>query len=147
MVSSSQVTACKRIRSTTPRKSSPSPNGIWTGSGTELKRSFICPIVPGKFAPTRSILLMKATLGTPYLSAWCQTVSDWGSTPPTAQNTTTAPSRTRRQRSTSIVKSTWPGVSMMWISWFRQAHVVTAEVMVIPRSCSCGIQSITASPS
>ena len=43
------------------------------------------------------------------LSAWCQTVSDCGCTPATPQNTTTAPSRTRSERSTSIVKSTWPG--------------------------------------
>jgi len=31
----------------------------------------------------------------------------------TASKTATAPSRTRRERSTSTVKSTWPGVSMM----------------------------------
>jgi hypothetical protein len=45
--------------------------------------------------------------------AWRQTVSDWGCTPPTAQYTMHAPSRTRIERSTSIVKSTCPGVSMM----------------------------------
>ena len=90
---------------------------------------------------------MKAILGTPYLSAWCHTVSDWGSTPSTAEKTTTAPSRTLRLRSTSMVKSTCPGVSMMWISWFFQSQVVTAEVIVMPRSCSWGIQSMTASPS
>jgi len=48
----------------------------------------------------------KAILGTWYLSAWCQTVSDCGSTPPTAQNTPIAPSNTLKERSTSIVKST-----------------------------------------
>ena len=37
-----------------------------------------------KSAPTRSILLTKAMRGTLYLSAWRQTVSDCGSTPPTA---------------------------------------------------------------
>jgi hypothetical protein len=37
----------------------------------------------------RSILLTKAMRGTPYLLAWRQTVSDCGSTPPTAQNTAT----------------------------------------------------------
>src|ERR1700752_4732601 len=64
-------------------------------------------------APARSSLLMKQILGTPYLSAWRQTVSDCGSTPATPSNTATAPSRTRSERSTSIVKSTWPGVSMI----------------------------------
>ena len=68
---------------------------------------------PAKFAPIRSILLMKAMRGTRYLSAWRQTVSDCGSTPATASKTATAPSRTRSERSTSTVKSTWPGVSMM----------------------------------
>ena len=68
---------------------------------------------PSKFAPMRSILLMNAMRGTRYLSAWRQTVSDCGSTPATESNTATAPSSTRSERSTSTVKSTWPGVSMM----------------------------------
>ena len=50
-----------------------------------------------KFAPTRSILFMKAMRGTLYLSAWRHTVSDWGCTPATASNTATAPSSTRRR--------------------------------------------------
>ena len=65
-----------------------------------------------------------------------------------------APSRTRIERSTSIVKSTWPGVSMMLTrcsgklpSIPFQKHVVAADVMVMPRSRSCSIQSITAAPS
>ena len=66
-----------------------------------------------KSAPVRSSLLMKQMRGTEYLSAWRQTVSDWGSTPATPSKTTTAPSSTRRLRSTSTVKSTCPGVSMM----------------------------------
>ena len=55
--------------------------------------------------------------GTEYLSAWRQTVSDWGSTPATESNSAIAPSRTRSERSTSTVKSTWPGVSMMLMRW------------------------------
>ena len=61
----------------------------------------------------RSILLMKAMRGTAYLSAWRQTVSDCGCTPATESNSATAPSSTRSERSTSTVKSTCPGVSMM----------------------------------
>ena len=90
---------------------------------------------------------MKAMRGTLYLSAWRQTVSDWGCTPATASNTATAPSSTRSERSTSAVKSTWPGVSMMLMRWSFQKQVVAAEVMVIPRSCSCSIQSMVAVPS
>ncbi len=85
--------------------------------------------------------------GTPYLSAWRHTVSDCGSTPATESNTVTAPSSTRRLRSTSMVKSTWPGVSMMLMRWSRHWQVVAADVMVMPRSCSCSIQSIVAVPS
>src|SRR5258707_985182 len=55
----------------------------------------------------RSILLTKQMRGTRYLSAWRQTVSDCGCTPATESNTHTAPSRTRSERSTSTVKSTW----------------------------------------
>ena len=58
---------------------------------------------------------MKAILGTPYLSAWRQTVSDCGSTPPTAQNSATAPSKILNDLSTSTVKSTCPGVSIIFI--------------------------------
>ena len=90
---------------------------------------------------------MNAMRGTLYLSAWRQTVSDWGWTPATASKTATAPSSTRSERSTSAVKSTWPGVSMMLIRWSFQKQVVAAEVIVIPRSCSCSIQSIVAVPS
>ncbi len=108
---------------------------------------FIMATVPKKSAPIRSILFRKAILGTRYLSAWRQTVSDWGSTPSTALKTPTAPSKTRRERSTSMVKSTCPGVSIRWISISFQGQVVTAEVMVMPRCCSSGIQSMTASPS
>jgi len=85
--------------------------------------------------------------GTLYLSAWRQTVSDCGSTPATESNSAIAPSSTRSERSTSTVKSTWPGVSRMLMRWFFHSQVVAAEVIVIPRSCSCSIQSITAAPS
>ena len=111
------------------------------------RRSCIVSIEWRKSAPTRSILLMNAMRGTWYLSAWRQTVSDWGWTPATASKTATAPSSTRSERSTSAVKSTWPGVSMMLIRWSFQKQVVAAEVIVIPRSCSCSIQSIVAVPS
>jgi len=64
-----------------------------------------------------------------------------------AQKTAIAPSRTRKERSTSAVKSTCPGVSMIVILCSFQKQVVAAAVMVMPRSCSCFIQSICAFPS
>jgi hypothetical protein len=90
------------------------------------------------------------------LSAWRHTVSLCGSTPLPPSKTATAPSSTRRLRSTSMVKSTWPGVSMMFTrcpmplygpSNGIQKQFVAAEVMVMPRSCSWTIQSIVAAPS
>jgi hypothetical protein len=134
-------------KSMTPRKVSSTPSGIWMTTGEAPRRDRIIETQRSKSAPTRSILLTKARRGTRYLSAWRQTVSDCGSTPATASKTAIAPSRTRRERSTSAVKSTCPGVSMMLIRLSFQKQVVAAEVMVMPRSCSCTIQSIVAVPS
>ena len=134
-------------RSTTPRWFSSWPIGSWIGTGFAPSLSTIDLTEAKKSAPVRSILLMNAIRGTLYLSAWRQTVSDCGWTPATASKTATAPSSTRRLRSTSTVKSTCPGVSIMLIRWSRHSAVVAAEVIVIPRSCSCAIQSIVAAPS
>ena len=132
----------------TPSCFSSWPRGSWIATADfAFSRACMVSIECRKFAPTRSILFMKAMRGTRYLSAWRQTVSDCGCTPATASNTATAPSSTRSERSTSAVKSTWPGVSMMLMRWSFQKQVVAAEVMVIPRSCSCSIQSMVAVPS
>ena len=146
-VSDFQTIAFIAIRSTTPMCFASVPMGSWTASGLAPSRSRIISMQRGKSAPTRSILLTKQMRGTLYLSAWRHTVSDCGSTPATASNTAIAPSSTRSERSTSMVKSTWPGVSMMLMRWSRQKQVVAAEVMVMPRSCSCSIQSMVALPS
>ena len=71
---------------------------------------------------------MNASRGTWYLSACRQTVSLWASTPSRALNTTTPPSSTRRLRSTSAVKSTWPGVSIRLIVTSFQGNVTQADV-------------------
>ena len=146
-VSSSHTICCMPTRSTMPSNVSSDPTGICKIRGFASRRVRIISTALKKSAPMRSSLLTNAILGTWYLSAWRQTVSDWGSTPPTAQKTPTAPSRTLSDRSTSMVKSTCPGVSMMSISWPFQWQAVTADVMVMPRSCSSAIQSIMASPS
>mmetsp|Transcript_7613 Transcript_7613/g.22780 ORF Transcript_7613/g.22780 Transcript_7613/m.22780 type:complete len:244 (-) Transcript_7613:216-947(-) len=142
-----QTMAFILTRSTTPWKSSSAPMGICSGSGFAPRFSVIMETTLKKSAPMRSILFTKQSLGTPYLSACLHTVSDWGSTPDTESKRATLPSRTRRARSTSKVKSTCPGVSMILMRWSSQKQVVAAEVMVIPLSCSCSIQSIVAAPS
>ena len=135
------------MTSTTPRNDDSAPSGSSVTAGIASSRSRIISTVRGKSAPTRSILFTKQMRGTLYLSAWRQTVSVWGSTPATASKTATAPSRMRSERSTSTVKSTCPGVSMMFTAQSRQWAVVAAEVIVMPRSCSWIIQSIVAAPS
>ena len=50
-----------------------------------------------------------------------------------AEKTTTAPSRTRRQRSTSAVKSTWPGVSNRLMLKSCQLYFTHALKIVMPR--------------
>ena len=97
----------------TPRKSDSTPHGSWMTSGVAPSRSVIISTQRWNSAPTRSILLTKQMRGTPYRSACRHTVSDCGSTPATPSKTATAPSSTRSDRSTSTVKLTWPGVSMM----------------------------------
>ena len=134
-------------RSITPRNSLSTPIGSCTTAVTASRRSRIIETQRSKSAPMRSILLTKQNRGTEYLLAWRHTVSVWGSTPATASNTATAPSSTRRLRSTSTVKSTWPGVSRMLIWQSRHCAVVAADVIVMPRSCSWTMWSITAAPS
>ena len=63
MVASSQVMTCRRMRSTTPRKASSSPKGIWIGRGRELKRSFIMPDRPGIVRPDPVHLVDERHLG------------------------------------------------------------------------------------
>ena len=102
-------------KSTIPWKFSSAPIGNTKGTGLAPNFSLISRTALKKSAPERSILFTKAIRGTPYLFAWRHTVSDCASTPPTAQNKATAPSNTRRERSTSTVKSTCPGVSIILI--------------------------------
>ena len=96
-------------------------------------------------APTRSILLTKQIRGTRYLSAWRQTVSD----------VDPADGVEHRHRAVQHPQETLdlhgevhvPGRVDQVDPVVTPAVVVAAEVMVMPRSCSCCIQSITAAPS
>jgi len=81
------------------------------------------------------------------VSAWRHTVSDWGSTPATESNTVTAPSSTRSDALDLDGEVDVAGVSMMLMRWSFQKQVVAADVIVMPRSCSCSIQSMVAVPS
>mmetsp|Transcript_23108 Transcript_23108/g.45914 ORF Transcript_23108/g.45914 Transcript_23108/m.45914 type:complete len:343 (-) Transcript_23108:272-1300(-) len=111
--------------------------GICSGSVTTPRRSPMLLQAAVNAAPSRSILFTKATAGTPYLDACRHTVSVCACTPATASTTSTQPSNTRKLRSTSMVKSTWPGVSTKQIVWSLQPKCTAADWIVIPRSLSC----------
>ena len=111
---SSQTHAFLVNKSTIPVKLSSIPIGRTITSGFAPSISSICLTTRKKSAPTRSNLLTNMILATPESLAYLQFVSDCGSTPPDPQNTPTPPSRTFRERYTSIVKSTWPGVSIIF---------------------------------
>ena len=136
--------ATRSIKSITPWKLDSAPIGSCSGMAVRPSLASSCWMTLAGLAPVRSILLMKAMRGTPYRFIWRSTVIDCDCTPATAQSTRTAPSRTRNDRSTSTVKSTCPGVSIMLILMSFQWTVVAAEVIVIPRSFSSSMWSITA---
>jgi len=116
-----------------------------------LNLCFIVSKLLSKSPPIRFILFKKHILGTWYLLACLHTVSDWGSTPFLPSKTTTAPSSTLKDLSTSAVKSTWPGVSIILILYLfpskSQKHVTAADWIVIPLSLSCSIKSVVVAPS
>src|SRR6202030_2613515 len=76
--------------------------------------------------------------GTSYLSACRQTCSDCGSTPSLPSNTATAPSSTRRRRSTSPAKTTCPG------GWaiVRKGSVCLGHLVGVLASLDGGTQAI-----
>ena len=102
-------------KSITPANSSSAPIARCIGTALAPKRSFNCSTTDRKFAPALSILLTNTIRGTEYFSIWRQTVSVCGCTPDEPHSTKTAPSSTRKERSTSMVKSTCPGVSIILI--------------------------------
>ena len=73
------------------------PIGSWRQTGRPPTLVLISSTQRKKSAPILSILLTNTTRGTPYLSAWRQTVSVCGSTPWLPSSTQTAPSSTRKR--------------------------------------------------
>ena len=129
----------------------PSPGpGSWRGSTTGIARRSVSSSTDSSKAShsgvTRSSLLTNTIAGSSKLAARRQTASVCGSIPAPASITRTTASRTRRLRSTSDVKSTWPGVSISWKS--NPCHSTDEQdaPIEIPRACSSGIQSIAAVP-
>ena len=108
-VASSHQISFMRIRSTTPTNLSSAPIGSWIGTATPRRRVLDLLDAAQEVGAGAVHLVDERDARHLVLFICRQTVSDCGCTPATAQNTATALSSTRRLRSTSIVKSTWPG--------------------------------------
>ncbi len=63
-------------------------------------------------------------------------------TPFTAEITSTAPSSTLNTRSTSAMKSGWPGVSIRLTVTSSMTNDTTADLIVIPRCRSSSKESV-----
>ena len=96
-------------------------------------------------ASGRSTLLISTIGFSPILSALPSTNLVCGSGPSAASTSTMAPSTMDRMRSTSPPKSAWPGVSTMLMRVPCQTTEVALARMVMPRSRSRSLESITRS--
>src|SRR3954453_19395106 len=98
-------------------------------------------------ASGRSILLTTRTTGSLASSALRSTKRVWGSGPSEASTSSSTPSTIVSPRSTSPPKSAWPGVSMMLSLVSPYWTAVFLARIVIPRSRSWSIESMTRSVS
>mmetsp|Transcript_33942 Transcript_33942/g.95515 ORF Transcript_33942/g.95515 Transcript_33942/m.95515 type:complete len:233 (+) Transcript_33942:2722-3420(+) len=144
--SPSKYTASCVTRSTRPYSVASSPMGTCNNNAVTPSLFLRLSTARNGSAPERSSLLMKVRCGTLYRFICRCTVKVWLCTPATPHSTSTAPSSTRSARSTSMVKSTCPGVSMMLIWWTGSPHTqcVAADLIVIPFSRSRSMLSIVA---
>ena len=112
-----------------------------------VRRSVTARSTASSRAPRRSILLTKTSVGTrSRRSVRIRTrVCAW--TPSTAETTSTAPSSTLSTRSTSAMKSGWPGVSIRLTVTSSISNETTADLMVIPRCRSSASESVWVLPS
>ena len=117
-----------------------------TGTTAGVSRSLIEATTRSGSAPSRSILLTKKSVGTRSRSSARHRSGVWACTPSTAETTSTAPSSTARTRSTSAMKSGWPGVSIRLTVTSPIANVATAVLIVIPRCCSSASVSVCVVP-
>ncbi len=96
-------------------------------------------------ASGRSILLMHTMTGSLSSSAFRSTNFVWGMAPSKASTTRITPFTILRTRSTSPPKSACPGVSMILIFVFLYITAVFFDNMVMPRSRSMSLESMTRS--
>lgn len=110
-----------------------------------MKRSMTSSTTSAGRAPGRSILLMTTTTFLRSASAFFRTKRVCGMQPSKASTRRRTPSTMSMIRSTSPPKSAWPGVSMMLIFVPLYMTDVFLDRMVIPRSFSRALESMTRS--
>ena len=98
-------------------------------------------------APPRSILFTKISVGMPSRSRVRISTRVCACTPSTAETTSTAPSSTLSTRSTSAMKSGWPGVSIRLTVTSPTTNETTADLIVMPRWRSSASESVWVLPS
>jgi hypothetical protein len=115
--------------------------------GLQLHEQLQHLVVHARFGsePSRSILLMTTMGCSPSASAFRVTNRVCGMGPSNASTRSSTPSTIRRIRSTSPPKSAWPGVSTMLILCSPHRMDVFFDRIVMPRSRSSGLESITRS--
>ena len=124
----------------------PSPAAWVIGKTCIRSACVMCSTRASSRAPTRSILLMKISRGIPATCSACASRRVCGCTPSTAETTRMTASRTRRERTTSAMKSGWPGVSMRLTVRSPSANEATADWMVMPRARSNSSVSVWVVP-
>ncbi len=98
-------------------------------------------------APRRSILLTKISVGIRRRCSARISTRVCACTPSTAETTSTAPSSTPSTRSTSAMKSGWPGVSIRLTVTPPTTNDTTADLIVMPRRRSSASVSVCVLPS
>ena len=98
-------------------------------------------------APRRSILFTNSRAGTRSRCSARIRMRVCGWTPSTAEITSTAPSSTLSARSTSAMKSGWPGVSIRLTVTSPTVNDTTADLIVMPRCRSSASESVWVVPS
>ena len=123
---------------------SPSPSSATAIAG--VSRSAISRTTRSKSAPMRSSLFTNSNVGIRNRRSARISTRVCGCTPSTAEMTSTAPSSTVSTRSTSAMKSGWPGVSIRFTVRSSRSNDTTAALIVMPRCCSSGSESVCVVP-
>ena len=124
----------------------PSPSAEPIGTTSGVRRCSISSSTRSGSAPARSILFTNSSVGTSSRCSARIRIRVCGCTPSTAETTTTQPSSTLSTRSTSAMKSGWPGVSIRFTVTSSIGNETTADLIVMPRCCSSASESVCVVP-